>query len=97
MPVLEQRRAHTVTRLVAREVTTTEAALLLGLSERSIWRLKQRRSRWPKRRTGTVAPFTPTLPCSTSAWRSQIGTSVDEMLRSFRGVCQLLLNTVSRV
>ncbi len=58
MPVLEQRRAHTVTKLAAGEVTTAEAALLLGLSERSIWRLKRRRSRWPKRRTGTARSST---------------------------------------
>ena len=37
----DQRRAHTVTKLVAGEVTVAEAALLLGLTERSVWRLKR--------------------------------------------------------
>ena len=38
----DQRRAHTVTKLMAGELTMAEAALLLGLTERSVWRLKRR-------------------------------------------------------
>jgi transposase len=37
----DQRRAHTVTKLVAGELSVGEAALLLGLTERSVWRLKR--------------------------------------------------------
>jgi transposase len=38
----DQRRAHTITRVVAGDMTVAEAALLLGLAERSIWRLRRR-------------------------------------------------------
>lgn len=38
----DQRRAHTATKLVAGDLTVGEAALLLGLTERSVWRLKRR-------------------------------------------------------
>ena len=38
----DQRRATTLTKLVAGDLTVAEAALLLGLSERSVWRLRRR-------------------------------------------------------
>jgi transposase len=38
----DQGRAHTIVKVVAGDLRVTEAALLLGLSERSVWRLKQR-------------------------------------------------------
>lgn len=42
MTTVEQRRAWVLTRMVARQLTAAEAAELLGLSERSVWRLKRR-------------------------------------------------------
>lgn len=42
MTTIEQRRAWVLTRVLAGELATTEAAELLGLSERSVWRLKRR-------------------------------------------------------
>jgi hypothetical protein len=36
----ERQRAHVLTRLLVGEVATAEAALLLGLSERQVWRLR---------------------------------------------------------
>ena len=42
MTTIEQRRAWVVTKLIAGEVGVAEAAELLGLSARSIWRLKRR-------------------------------------------------------
>lgn len=41
MSIEEQRRAMVLTRVVAGSLSMTEAATLLGLSERSIWRLKR--------------------------------------------------------
>jgi transposase len=38
----DQRRAWVLTRVLAGEVPVAEAAVLLGLSERSVWRLKRR-------------------------------------------------------
>ena len=38
----ERKRALVLGRVVARRLTIGEAALLLGLSERSVWRLKSR-------------------------------------------------------
>lgn len=38
----DQRRAVAMTRLVAGELTVAEVAVLLGRSERSIWRLRRR-------------------------------------------------------
>lgn len=42
MTTVEQRRAWVLTKVIAGEVEVAEAAGLLGLSERSIWRLKRR-------------------------------------------------------
>src|SRR4051812_12373283 len=42
MTTIEQRRAWVLTKLIAGEVRVDEAAGLLGLSERSVWRLKAR-------------------------------------------------------
>ena len=42
MSIEEQRRTMVLTRVAAGSVTMTEAAALLGLSERSVWRLKRR-------------------------------------------------------
>jgi transposase len=42
MSIDEQRRAWVVTRVVAGDLTVGEAAHLLGLAERSVWRLKAR-------------------------------------------------------
>lgn len=42
MAIEEQRRAMVLTRVVAGSLTMTEAATLLRLSERSVWRLKRR-------------------------------------------------------
>jgi predicted transcriptional regulator len=38
----DQRRAAAMTRLVAGELTVAEVAVLLGRSERSVWRLRRR-------------------------------------------------------
>jgi hypothetical protein len=42
MTTVEQRRAWVVTKVMAGEVEVGEAAELLGLSVRSVWRLKRR-------------------------------------------------------
>jgi transposase len=42
MTTAEQRRAWVLTKLMAGEVEASEAAELLGLSVRSVWRLKRR-------------------------------------------------------
>jgi len=42
MSIEEQRRTMVLTRVVAGSVSAAEAAVLLGLSERSVWRLKRR-------------------------------------------------------
>jgi transposase len=42
MSIEEQRRTMVLTRVVAGSVSLSEAATLLGLSERSVWRLKRR-------------------------------------------------------
>jgi transposase len=42
MTTIEQRRAWVLTKMVAGELTAAEAGDLLGLSERSVWRLKGR-------------------------------------------------------
>jgi transposase len=42
MSIEEQRRTMVLTRVVAGSVSMAEAAALLGLSERSVWRLKRR-------------------------------------------------------
>ena len=44
MTTVEQRRAWVLTKVMAGEVEVGEAAQLLGLSVRSVWRLKRRRS-----------------------------------------------------
>ena len=42
MTTVEQRRAWVLTKVIAGELDATEAAELLGLSVRSVWRLKRR-------------------------------------------------------
>jgi len=42
MSIEEQRRTMVLTRVVAGSISMSEAATLLGLSERSVWRLKRR-------------------------------------------------------
>jgi len=42
MRTIEQRRAWVLTKVIAGEVEVAEAAELLGLSVRSVWRLKRR-------------------------------------------------------
>jgi len=42
MSIDEQRRTMVLTRIVAGSVSMAEAVALLGLSERSVWRLKRR-------------------------------------------------------
>jgi hypothetical protein len=42
MTTVEQRRAWVLTKVIAGALEVGEAADLLGLSERSIWRLKRR-------------------------------------------------------
>ncbi len=42
MSVLDQQRAWVLTRVVAGELAVAEAAVLMGLSERSVWRLRAR-------------------------------------------------------
>lgn len=42
MTTVEQRRAWVLTKVIGGELAVTEAAELLGLSERTVWRLKRR-------------------------------------------------------
>jgi hypothetical protein len=42
MTTVEQRRAWVLTKVMVGELTVPEAAALLGLAERSVWRLKAR-------------------------------------------------------
>jgi transposase len=42
MTTIEQRRAWVLTKVVAGELTAAEAGDVLGLSVRSVWRLKRR-------------------------------------------------------
>jgi hypothetical protein len=42
MSMREQQRSMVLTRLVVGDLTTTEAALMLDLSERQVWRLRRR-------------------------------------------------------